>query len=204
MQRYRVIGVHVPDDNGEYVKFADIPLQPVPETEPKGGPISSERWTLGKLLKQLENWRTIAGEDTCVSFENLCFGASSLWHQTHRENFRKIDIKPDALSRWVLEHYGSVAEDFPAQVLAIFEKQLLDNNELNKQIPEPLPWLDQPDRVGFWWIKLPGSAEVIVEIYGYSRLWFVMDSMTVYCDSISAKYQCVKTFDPQPVLPGEK
>ena len=63
------------------------------------GPLNAERWTLDELLAELNKWKDIAGGKTCVSFECLCFGASSLWHQTHRENFRSVDRKPDALSR---------------------------------------------------------------------------------------------------------
>ena len=96
--------------------------QQLADVTTKEGPLNAERWTLDQLLKQLERWKQIAGGSTCVSFENLCYGASSLWHQTHRENFRAIDRKPDALSEWVLEHAGSVKADFPAQVLDILKR----------------------------------------------------------------------------------
>ena len=91
------------------------------KAENAAGPISSERMTLDELLVQLEKWKTILSGQTCVSFESLCVGSSSLWHQTHRENFRKIDRKPEALSRWVLEQTGSVQDDFPAQVLGLLQ-----------------------------------------------------------------------------------
>jgi hypothetical protein len=96
----------------------------------KEGPLNAERWALDKLLEQLEQWKRIASGRTCVSFENLCFGASSLWHQTHRENFRAIDRKPDELSRWVLEHERCVMQDFPAQVLEVLERLRLRIVEL--------------------------------------------------------------------------
>lgn len=85
----------------------------------KEGPLNTERWTLDALLTELEKWKQVASGKTCVSFENLCFGASSLWHQTHRDNFRKVDRKPEELSRWVLDNYGGVQDDFPKQVLEI-------------------------------------------------------------------------------------
>lgn len=85
----------------------------------EGGPINSERMILDELLAVLAKWKAVASGRTCVSFENLCYGASSLWHQTHRDNFRKIDRKPAELSRWVLKHAGHVLDDFPAQVLGI-------------------------------------------------------------------------------------
>ena len=85
----------------------------------KEGPLNAERWTLDALITKMEEWRAIASGKTCVSFENLCFGASSLWHQSHREGFRQVDRKPEALGRWILETEGSVKNDFPAQVLAV-------------------------------------------------------------------------------------
>jgi hypothetical protein len=88
----------------------------------KEGPLNSERWTLGELIAELEKWRELASGKTCVSFENLCFGASSLWHQTHRDNFRKVDRKPEALSRWILATEGHVTEDFPKQVLEVLQR----------------------------------------------------------------------------------
>ena len=93
------------------------------------GPLNADRWTLDELLTVLEKWKTIASGDTCVSFEKLCYGASSLWHQTHRDNFRAVDRKPDELSRWVLEYAKVVREDFPEQVLEILVdlKRQLDN-----------------------------------------------------------------------------
>ncbi len=93
------------------------------EATANGGPLNSERWTLEALIEQLEKWRAIASGRTCVSFESLCFGASSLWHQTHRENFRAIDRKPEALSRWILDREKSVSSDFPQQVLTLLERQ---------------------------------------------------------------------------------
>lgn len=92
------------------------------ELNVKEGPFNTERWTLDALIAKMEEWRAIASEKTCVSFENLCFGASSLWHQTHREAFRSVDRKPEALSRWILDTEGSVKQDFPAQVLAVLER----------------------------------------------------------------------------------
>lgn len=89
----------------------------------KEGPLNAEHCTLDELLEQLAKWKVIASGRTCVSFQNLSYGASSLWHQTHRENFRKVDRKPEALSRWVLEHCNWVKKDFPAQVLEILAKQ---------------------------------------------------------------------------------
>jgi hypothetical protein len=110
----------------------------------EGGPISSERWTLDELIAELERWRSIASGKTCVSFVNLCFGSSSLWHQTHRENFRKIDNKPEALSRWVLEHERSVRNDFPAQVLDILQRLKAEQSkesELKSVLQELAPWM---------------------------------------------------------------
>lgn len=103
------------------------------ELEAQGGPISSERWTLDELLVELNRWKAVASGRTCVSFESLCYGASSLWHQTHRENFRKIDCKPDQLSRWVLKQENEVRTDFPAQVLSILERQAAELTALRKE-----------------------------------------------------------------------
>jgi hypothetical protein len=100
----------------------------------QGGPLNAERWTLDELLAQLEQWKGVASGQTCVSFANLCYGASSLWHQTHRENFRRIDRQPEALSRWVLEFDGSIKEDFPAQVLALLERFFTERNDLRTQL----------------------------------------------------------------------
>lgn len=96
----------------------------------QGGPISSERWTLDELLAELAKWKTVASGKTCVSFENICYGASSLWHQTHRENFRAVDRKPEELSRWVLKYANCVMEDFPAQVLQMLESLAAENERL--------------------------------------------------------------------------
>jgi hypothetical protein len=98
----------------------------------QGGPIDAERMTLDELLEVLAKWKAVASGSTCVSFECLCFGASSLWHQTHRENFRKVDRKPKDLSRWVLKHDGSVRDDFPAQVLGILIAQQKRIDELER------------------------------------------------------------------------
>jgi hypothetical protein len=124
------------------------PLQPVPEPLPQGGPISNEYCTLDQLLDEMLAWKRVAGGNTCVSFENLCYGSASLWHQTHRENFRKVDQKPEALSRWVLTHEQSVNDDFPAQVLEILQRQQAEIATLKSAVPEPSPWLDQPDGEG--------------------------------------------------------
>lgn len=102
----------------------------------QGGPISSERWTLDELITELEKWKLVASGKTCVSFENICYGASSLWHQTHRENFRAVDRKPEELSRWVLKYANFVHEDFPGQVLRILESLLAENERLKQTIPE--------------------------------------------------------------------
>ena len=85
----------------------------------KAGPLNCERMTLDELLVELNKWKEIAGGRTCVSFTCLCIGAASLWHQTHRQNFRAIDRAPEALSRWVLAHEGGVRMDFPEQVLEL-------------------------------------------------------------------------------------
>ena len=91
----------------------------VAELEAQGGPVSEKRITLDELLEVLAKWKAVASGKTCVSFENLSYGASSLWHQTHRENFRKVDRRPEDLSRWVLSYAGFVNDDFPEQVLGI-------------------------------------------------------------------------------------
>ena len=88
-----------------------------------GGPLNTERWTLDELLDELIKAKAVASGRTCVSFENLCWGSSSLWHQTHRENFRKIDRKPEELSRFVLNEFGGVQDDFAKQVLEILQRQ---------------------------------------------------------------------------------
>lgn len=109
------------DDPAEATAIAKL-FADAPEMQKqliKEGPLNSERWTLDELLAELAKWKSLASGRTCVSFESLCFGASSLWHQTHRENFRAVDRKPELLSRWVLESEGSVREDFPEQVLGI-------------------------------------------------------------------------------------
>lgn len=125
------------DDNTEWrqhIKDSNLLLselkkvrQQLAEFTVKEGPLNAERWTLGHLMEVLENWKQIASDKTCISVENLCYGASSLWHQTHRENFRKVNAKPEALSRWVLANEGSVHDDFATQVLEILEKLKEDN-----------------------------------------------------------------------------
>lgn len=96
----------------------------------QGGPISAEFWRLDELIAQLEKWKRVASGQTCVSFECLCYGASSLWHKTHRENFRKIDRKPEELSRWVLDNANGVYDDFPKQVLGILQNQKAEIEKL--------------------------------------------------------------------------
>lgn len=105
------------------LEAAELARQWEREQAEQGGPISEESITLDELLNVLAEWKAVASGRTCVSFENLSYGASSLWHQTHRENFRKIDRKPEALSRWMLDQCGSVNDDFPAQVLALLQEQ---------------------------------------------------------------------------------
>lgn len=102
------------------------------ELQAKEGPLNSERLTLDELIAKLNEFRAIAGGKTCVSFECLLMGSSSLWHQTHRSNFRKVDRNPEALSRWILEHSGSLKADFPAQVLEV----LID---LKERANDPAP-----------------------------------------------------------------
>ncbi len=87
-----------------------------------GGPLNSERWTLREFIAEMEKIKSIASDQTCVSFECFCWGASSLWHQTHRDNFKQIDRKPEALSAFVLEELGGVnTVDFPKQVLELLQ-----------------------------------------------------------------------------------
>ena len=100
----------------------------------KEGPLNSESMTLDELLVVLEKWKTIASGRTCVSFVQLCYGASSLWHQTHRENFRSIDRRPEELSRFVLETYGSVMQEFPQQVLDILINLQAENTRLRSEL----------------------------------------------------------------------
>jgi len=96
----------------------------------KGGPISAEYMKLDDLLAEMEKWKAVASGQTCVSFVRICYGASSLWHQSHMKNFRKIDRKPRALSEWVLEHAGTLATKFPDQVLEILKKLSEENERL--------------------------------------------------------------------------
>lgn len=98
------------------------------------GPLNAERLTLDELLVELNKWKKIASGRTCVSFECLCFGASSLWHQTHRENFRAVDRQPEALSRWILQNEGSVAADFPKQVLEVLKRLKSRVSELESHL----------------------------------------------------------------------
>lgn len=100
----------------------------------QGGPISAEFWRLDELIAQLEKWKRVASGQTCVSFECLCYGASSLWHKTHRDNFRKIDRKPEELSRWVLDNANGVYDDFPKQVLGILQNQKAEIEKLRHLI----------------------------------------------------------------------
>ena len=93
-----------------------------------------KRMTLDELLAELNKWKEVASGKTCVSFECLCYGASSLWHQTHRENFRKVDCKPEALSKWVLDHAGVVRQDFPAQVLELLVRLQAENDRLTANV----------------------------------------------------------------------
>lgn len=100
------------------------------ELKAQGGPISEERCTLDELLEVLAKWKAVASGKTCVSFQNLCYGASSLWHQTHQANFLKVDRKPEELSRWVLQYAGFVQDSFPEQVLGILADLLETRNRL--------------------------------------------------------------------------
>ena len=100
------------------------------ELQVKEGPLNAERWTLDALIAKLEEWKAVASGKTCVSFENLCFGASSLWLQTHRENFRAVDMKPEALSSWILDTEGSVRNDCPAQVLEVLIRLTEETRQL--------------------------------------------------------------------------
>lgn len=88
----------------------------------KEGPLNAEVWRLDELIAELEKWRSVTSGQTCVSFENLCYGASSLWHQTHRENYRAVDRRPKVLSQWMLENERCVKKDFPAQVLEVLTR----------------------------------------------------------------------------------
>lgn len=117
---------HIQDTNLLLSELKKVRKQ-LAEFTAKEGPLNVENWTLGHLMELLEKWKQIASDKTCISVENLCYGASSLWHQTHRENFRKVNAKPEALSRWVLMNEGSVRDDFAAQVLEILEKLKEDN-----------------------------------------------------------------------------
>ena len=87
----------------------------------------------------MENVKAIASDGTCVSFDNFCWGACSLWHQTHRENFKKIDRKPKELSRFVLEECGSVCDDFPKQVLQLLQRMKAERDALRRIVDEPRP-----------------------------------------------------------------
>lgn len=98
------------------------PDAPPVESSPCGGPITAEYMTLDELLSILNKWRDIASGKTSVSFANLCYGASSLWHQSHMENFRAVDRKPRELSEWILNHDGCLKDDFPAQVLDVLKR----------------------------------------------------------------------------------
>lgn len=100
---------------------------------PSGGPISTERWTLREFMDEMEKVKAVASDRTCVSFECFCWGASSLWHQTHRDAFRQVDRKPEALSRFVDEECGGVnAVDFPKQVLELLVKWKKELEEVKK------------------------------------------------------------------------
>lgn len=103
----------------------------------KEGPLNSEDMRLDDLLAILEQWKSVASGKTCVSFVNICYGASSLWHQTHMDNFRAVDRHPKELSEWVLNHVGHVSSfHFPEQVLEILKKLAEENarlKELSKQ-----------------------------------------------------------------------
>lgn len=106
----------------------------IAEITAKEGPLNAESWRLDELIAQLEKWRKVASGRTCVSFETLCFGASSLWHQTHRQNYRKVEERPDVLSKWVLEHENVLNADFPKQVLDLLTKLDADNKAMRDEI----------------------------------------------------------------------
>ena len=89
--------------------------------EPLAGPMSREWMTLGELQDELMRWSRIAGYHTCVSFAHLCYGASSLWYETHIANWRKINREQRELSEFVLTRCGKVVEDFPKQVLDLLK-----------------------------------------------------------------------------------
>lgn len=90
--------------------------------KPLAGPESSERMTLRELLDVLHGWEKIASDKTCVSFAHLCYGASSLWYQSHMSNFRKINRDQRELSEFVLNRCGSLRDDFGAQVLELLKE----------------------------------------------------------------------------------
>lgn len=141
------------------------------------GPLNAERWTLDQLIAELHKWKDVMSGATCVSFENLCCGASSLWHQTHRENFRKIDRKPADLSRWVLHNVGGVKQDFPAQVLSVLQSQTAKIAQLESPwIPASTPpefecyvWAQWKDgSLSLWNFDTEAStASVLGELYAY-------------------------------------
>jgi hypothetical protein len=92
--------------------------------------------TLGELLAYLEKAKAVASEKTCVSFECLCWGASSLWHQTHMENFRKVDRKPKELSAYVLKETGCVKDNFPSQILELLQQLKAEKKRLKNAQPK--------------------------------------------------------------------
>lgn len=173
LKKMRVCSHLLPDPGGEVVRECldeiERLMAELTEFTTKEGPLNAERWTLDQLLTELEKWKVVASGKTCVSFENLCYGASSLWHKIHRENFRLVDRKPEALSRWVLNHAKCVMEDFPTQVLEILTKQQSEIERLRAEAKEDVAFVDSQ------------KAEI-------ERLWKCIDKLHADCEAWSGTY----------------
>ena len=88
-------------------------------------------------------------------------------------------------------------EDYARLINRVFDNLPDFFKQPLQPVPEPLPWLDQPDGEGLWWTYSEGVFHV-AEVVGkkYAR-------MGIECEfrvsSLKAKWQRI----PQPVLPGE-
>jgi hypothetical protein len=69
----------------------------------EGGGMSSSYMKLDDLIAWLQNAKEIASGKTCVSFDSLMWGATSLWYQTHRDNGLAAMKHPNALSAFMLK-----------------------------------------------------------------------------------------------------
>jgi hypothetical protein len=155
------------DPEGRFVKFTDIPLQPVPaHAEWIANPDSDGEWW----------FKSLRGGKPRVCEVNMY-----LWEATFVEETEPHGIGDDG--------DGLVGE----------WQKATPSMSVNK-VPEPLPWLDQPDGDGYWWFIGSGGKPLLclVSIYFWSA-HFAGDDEQSDIEDMKGRWQRI----PQPILPGE-